>query len=99
MYQRRGESTLNKSFSKPALTHPAVPSGLKAKSVPFLSLKLYISLEIISVEVPTDYVIETLTKNLEYDNNRRASGEIVTTNCNSVGVQIVNNKPILGSVL
>ena len=54
---------------------------------------------VVSVEVPTDYVIETLTKNLEYDNNRRANGEIVTTNCNSVGVQIVNNKPILGSVL
>jgi hypothetical protein len=52
-----------------------------------------------SVEVPTDYVIETLTRNLEYDNNRRANGEIVTTNCNSVGVQIEANLPIMGSVL
>jgi hypothetical protein len=54
---------------------------------------------IMSVEVPTDYVIETLTRNLEYDNNRRANGEIVTTNCNSVGVQIEANLPIMGSVL
>ena len=54
---------------------------------------------IMSVEVPTDYVIETLTKNLEYDNRRRANGEIVTTNCNSVGVQIEFNNPTIGNVL
>ena len=54
---------------------------------------------IMSVEVPTDYVIDTLTKNLEYDNARRANGEIVTTNCNSVGVQIDHNVPTIGVVL
>ena len=54
---------------------------------------------VVSVEVPTDYVIETLSKNLKYDNNRRANGEIVTTNCNSVGVQFVDNKPTMGVVL
>lgn len=51
------------------------------------------------VEVPTEYVINTLTKNLEYDNSRRANGEIVTTNCNSVGVQIDHNMPTIGVVL
>ena len=54
---------------------------------------------VVSVEVPTDYVIETLSKNLKYDNNRRANGEIVTTNCNSVGVQFIDNKPTMGVVL
>jgi len=54
---------------------------------------------VISVEVPTNHVIETLSENLDYDNNRRANGEIVTTNCNSVGVQFIDNKPTLGTVL
>jgi len=54
---------------------------------------------VVSVEVPTNYVIETLTKNLEYDNVRRDNGEDVTTNCNSVGVQFVENKPTMGVVL
>ena len=54
---------------------------------------------VISVEVPTNHVIETLSENLDYDNNRRANGEIVTTNCNSVGVHFIDNKPTLGNVL
>ena len=54
---------------------------------------------IMSIEVPTDYVIETLTENLEYDNRRRDNGEVVTTNCNSVYVQIIENKPKIGAVI
>lgn len=54
---------------------------------------------IMSVEVPTEYVVDTLTKNLAYDNARRANGEKVTTNCNAVGVQIEQNTPTIGHVL
>ena len=54
---------------------------------------------VVSVEVPTNYVIETLTKNLEYDNVRRDNGEDVTTNCNSVIIQFIDNKPTIGTVI
>ena len=51
-----------------------------------------------SVIVPTDYVIEQLTKNLDYDNKRRANGENVTTNCNSVKVQFADSVPLIGEL-
>ena len=51
-----------------------------------------------SVIVPTDYVIEHLTKNLDYDNKRRANGENVTTNCNSVKVQFADSVPLIGEL-
>jgi hypothetical protein len=63
-------------------------------------LNLFYKAELVAtVEVPTDYVLETLNKNLDYDNTRRANGEIVTTNCNSVGVQFVDNTPTIGEVI
>ena len=51
-----------------------------------------------SVIVPTEYVIEQLTKNLDYDNKRRANGENVTTNCNSVKVQFADSVPLIGEL-
>ena len=51
-----------------------------------------------SVIVPTDYVVEQLTKNLDYDNKRRANGENVTTNCNSVKVQFADSVPLIGEL-
>jgi hypothetical protein len=63
-------------------------------------LNLFYKAELVAtVEVPTGYVLETLNKNLDYDNTRRAKGEIVTTNCNSVGVQFVDNTPTIGEVI
>jgi len=54
---------------------------------------------VVSVEVPTDYVIEILTKNLKDDNVRRDNGEDVTTNLNSVTIQFIDNKPTIGNVI
>ena len=54
---------------------------------------------IVSVEVPTDYVVEILSKNLKADNVRRDNGEDVTTNCNSVTIQFIGNKPTIGTVI
>jgi len=63
-------------------------------------LNLFYKAELVAtIEVPTDYILETLNKNLDYDNTRRAKGDIVTTNCNSVGVQLVNNKPTIGEIV
>jgi hypothetical protein len=55
--------------------------------------------KVVSVIVPTSYVIEQLTKNLKYDNERRSRGENVTTNCNSVKVQFVNSVPLIGEII
>ena len=54
---------------------------------------------VVSVEVPTDYVIEILSKNLKADNVRSDNGEDVTTNCNSVTIQFIDNKPTIGTVI
>jgi hypothetical protein len=63
-------------------------------------LNLFYKAELVAtVEVPIDYVLKTLNENLDYDNTRRAKGEIVTTNCNSVGVQFVDNTPTIGEVI
>ena len=63
-------------------------------------LNLFYKAELVaSVEVPIDYVLKTLNENLDYDNARRAKGDIVTTNCNSVGVQFVNNIPTIGEII
>ena len=51
-----------------------------------------------SVIVPTEYVLEQLTQNLDDKNKRLAGGEKVTTNCNSVKVQFTNSMPSVGKL-
>ena len=54
---------------------------------------------LMSIEVPIDHVINSLYEVLERKEIRRAKGERVTTNCNSVMVPIVESKPSIGKVL
>ena len=54
---------------------------------------------LMSIEVPIDHVIDSLYEVLERKEIRRAKGERVTTNCNSVMVPIVESKPSIGKVL
>ena len=54
---------------------------------------------IIAVKVPTDYVLNTLYKILEEKEKRRAKGEKVTTNFNSVSLSFNNGIPEIGEVI
>tara|TARA_Y100000310_G_scaffold29267_1_gene27741 strand:+ start:705 stop:1250 length:546 start_codon:yes stop_codon:yes gene_type:complete len=54
---------------------------------------------LMSIEVPTDHVLESLHEVLDAKNARREKGENVTTNCNSVTVTIRDSKPTIGNIL
>ena len=54
---------------------------------------------LIAVKVPTDYVLNTLYKILEDKEEKRASGEQVTTNLNTVSLKFNNGVPEIGEVI
>ena len=54
---------------------------------------------LMSIEVPIDHVIDSLYEVLERKEIRRAKGERVTTNCNSVMVPFVESTPSIVKVL
>ena len=52
-----------------------------------------------TVKVPVEHVIETLRRNLDAKDARRATGKKVTTNCNSVTVPFVGSIPQVGEII
>jgi hypothetical protein len=64
----------------------------------YLSL-FYKGTLVTTVHVPTDYVIDTLSNVLAEKEIKRESGDIVTTNCNSVKVQWIDSEPTIGEVV
>ena len=98
-YEKFKKGTLKKQYSlvyNGAYDHEIID---RYEEIDHYLILFYGGENVCTVKVPVEYVIETLRRNLDAKDARRAGGETVTTNCNSVTVPFIGSIPQVGEII